>query len=160
MLATGIKNCVLFILIILILHFLIKNSLLDKNREHLVSTTQQAAKEDTIEQHESKDNDKDNDKELFKYVMEETEPSKFFEPQANDNFETASPVACDAKVIMNTSTFEETKKKSHSPKNQQNNFLTIHEYEKESGLNGGNLFDGLSGYDENYSNYEAYHCGK
>ena len=98
----------------------------------------------------------DKSKELYEYVMREEE--HFAEPQPNESFETQLPVACDANLIMKTNISKDLPKEEKKLASQKNNFLVIHEYEDESALNGGKVFDGLDGFDEYGDVYEEYKC--
>ena len=170
MLGTGLKNGILLILIILILHFLIKNMLLDQAGKRTIEnleTVEQVGKkgEPSIpsSQPMQPKSAEDNKNDLYKYVMEEGEMERFFEPQllpeANDKFDKSYPVACDAKVIMTDDNITDVKKKAIRPEQLNNSFLVIHDYTDESPINGGKLFDGLTGYDEYNTMYEEYKCG-
>ena len=167
MLGTGIKNGILFVLIILILHFLIKNMLLEKTVpiEFMRDETSDIPEKKIVSEIAKNKNSKtmeENKQDLYKYVMEDSEMEKFFEPQllpeANDKFDNNYPVACDAKIIMDDEAVKTEKKTLTKPEQINNNFLVIHDYKDESSLNGGKLYDGLNGYDEYDNMYEEYRC--
>jgi hypothetical protein len=181
MLGTGFKNVILFILIILILHFLIKNAILERKnagKEHLspapTNVTSSRQNTTSIINTPSKDNvissmkhtktPAEHKQELFKYVMEEDNIEKFFEPtintilpEPNDKFENEYNIACDARNAV-TETIAD-RKKFNDPPDQNNNFLVIHKYQDESTLNGGKLLGGLDGYDEYNTMFQSYKCG-
>jgi hypothetical protein len=169
MLGTGFKNVLLFILIILILHFLIKNAILEKKgislgfgKEHLTPENKSSDTKDNKKKNHVKTPD-EHKQELFKYVMEDGEVEKFFEPsthkelpEPNDIFETEYSIACDASNAVKETPVP--KKKGKSPDDQDNNYLVIHQYKDESSLNGGKLLGGLHGYDSYLNNFQEYSC--
>jgi hypothetical protein len=172
MLGTGIKNAILLFLIILILHFLIKNTLMDKKPEGFSSLSSDKElnhkKEKKVEFNIEKTTPslkpsssmEDKKKELFDFVMMDDEPSTkegFVEP--NDKFHNELPVACDAKRIMNDEDPIIKKSKNAKDKTLHGDYLVIHEYEDESSLNGGSLLGGLSGFDSYDTMYQEYKCG-
>lgn len=175
MMGVGIKNIILFVLIILILHFLVKNAILEKKRdgkEHLKpendvsDTTIKTTKTEPLCNNNSAQLPKtveEQKKELFQYVMDEAEIEKFFEPQLlpepNDKFENEYSIACDARNAVKDPSVSDWKKKTKDPPNQSNNYLVIHEYSDESGLNGGKLPGGLDGYDGYDNLFQDYKCG-
>jgi len=160
MFGVGVKNAILFMLIILILHFLIRNLMLEKH----LSLSVKSEKKEQMQAIEREEDDfpfetkrvEDKSKELYEYVMREEE--HFTEPQPNESFETQLPVACDANLIMKTNISKELPKEEKKLTSQKNPFLVIHEYEDESALNGGKVFDGLDGFDEYGDVYEEYKC--
>lgn len=167
MLSTGIKNAILFVLIILILHFLIKNITLEKEKSQLKAKepghvlSQESPQQPLSVAAKSPEEKK---KELYKYVMDETDIEKFFEPkiipEPNDAFDTSYDIACDGEKALHDESPSQ-KKVQKEVKNEANSaFLTIHEYADENALNGGALFDGLNGYDGFGSMYEEYKCGQ
>lgn len=171
MLATGIKNGILLILIILIVHFLLKNYLLEKRGgmvngdrlETLANPPEDILGLDPVD-NTSKAAllEKTKNTDLYKYVMEDGEMEKFFDPQllpeSNDKFDTAYPIACDAKPFVKDDTIDRKVKKPKNADQKNNGFLVVHDYMDENALNGGKLFDGLQGYDEYDSFYQEYKC--
>ena len=169
MLGTGIKNGILLVLIILILHFLIKNMLIEHQgapAKTLLSKLRDEAIENLSEKHDvapvEPESNQHQQQDLYKYVMDEGNMETFFEPEllpeANDKFDPSYPVACDATQIMDKQNTESLHKKPKQPTQQSNNFLVIHDYQDESPLNGGGGFDHLSGYDEYDTFYQDYAC--
>ena len=186
MLGTGLKNSLLLLLIILILHFLIKNLLLE--RQHAskqgarepyaqdpngndgpITTTAMEGKETGFEvgrEECGQDKGETIKNDLYKYVMDDGEMEKFFEPnikqqvpEASEKFDTKYPIACDAMSIMKDTGLPDARKKPKRPEQANNGFLVIHDYSDESALNGGQLYDGLNGYDGIDTMYEEYKCG-
>jgi hypothetical protein len=169
MLGPGIKNGILFLLIIMILHFLIKNIQLEKYSNMSQVEDQKACDakvKDAVESANIPDtpvtkellvSHEDKKKELYKYVMESSDMEKIAVPQANDDdFKNNYNLACDAKSIMNKP--EDFTKVQLKPRSDEGPFLTIHEYKDESSLNGGVVFDGINGYDGLGSMYQSYSC--
>jgi hypothetical protein len=172
MLGTGLKNGILFVLIILILHFLVKNALIEKKMEHLselqpvlksksdeVSVQKEPKLPPVVDQCGKKlpKSEEDMKNELLSYVMEDGDkPSGLPEPNENLNHYN---IACDARTIIKEESPFPVAKNAKNPDRQAGNYLTIHEYSNESTLNGGKLFGNLEGYDEFGSFYEEYKCG-
>ena len=172
MLGVGIKNAILLFLIIMILHFLIRNVLLEKSsrKEHFDKPVKES--KDTTTAPENVENfmaDIDNLKpktmdktnELLEFVMggESTFHESFLEPNDAD-FKQELPVACDARRILDDVKEAPKKKKNRKDPQQHNNFLVIHEYEEENTLNGGKLFGGnLTGFDSFDTGFQSYSCG-
>ena len=166
MMNVGIKNAILLLLIILILHFLLMNIIADHQQTRsLPNTTSpplaqpskeiekgKESKKETFECEKTKQDD------LLAYVMQEE--GGFGGLQAdwvdsNDyKFDKELPVVCDtSKLLESDQNLPQMKPKVSSKEtttrgNINNNFLVIQEYENESGLNGGKVFDGLCGFDE------------
>lgn len=170
MLGTGIKNAILLFLIILILHFLIKNTLLEKRAEQKDDARVQKSDEVSLPKASAAPaapavaaTAADKKKELFDFVMMEDDASLpiakegFVEP--NDKFQNELPVACGAQKIMNDEHPIIAKSKKAKDKTSHGDYLVIHEYEDESSLNGGKLLGGLSGFDSYDTMYQEYKCG-
>lgn len=168
MLGTGIKNAILLFLIILILHFLIKNTLLEKraetkSEEHIHKSEESSLTKAPVALASSPATVADKKKELFDFVMMEddaTVPAAkegFVEP--NDKFHNELPVACDAQRIMNEEHPVIAKSKKAKDKTSHGDYLVIHEYQDESSLNGGKMLGGLSGFDSYDTMYQEYKCG-
>lgn len=165
MLGSGLKNGILFLLIILIMHFLIKNILLERKRDSFVENVGGTTKEvidkisaTVLPQVSQEKSCEEKKQELYKYVMEAGDLEKII-PKADDKaFQDQYNLACDAQVSMETkdTQIRELKKTSGQP----GSFLTIHEYKDESPLNGGNVFDGIGGYDGFDDVYQSYSCAK
>ena len=182
MLGTGLKNSLLLLLIILILHFLIKNLLLERlhasrqgarepyaqdpsGNDGPVTATETDGKNPDVEEC-GQDKGETIKNDLYKYVMDDGEMEKFFEPklmpqvpESSEKFDTKYPIACDAMSIMKDTGLPDARKKPKRPEQTNNGFLVIHDYSDESALNGGQLFDGLNGYDGIDTMYEEYKCG-
>lgn len=161
MMSVGIKNAILLLLIIMILHFLIMNVLVEKSLpskektpKKITETFKEASKETFVKESET---DKKQD-DLMAYVSSNNEFEEYVD--ANEaKFEKNMPVVCDTKTIMNDDEpvimKVPKKEKTHDDTINNNNFLVIQEYEDESSLNGGKVFDGLCGYDEYGDTYQS-----
>lgn len=199
--AIVIKNLILFILIILIGHFLVKNFLFDKvpssskldnntpNSTTAIATLQvqpQQAKqvvvkddiEPTISKQEKEPEGLDKAKaELLKFVDEGDEGDLIYVNFGKDmnkyfNTNTALPPVStdDCKSVVQTSQFplsttcdpniqslktsmkKETPRKPRACINLTKNVLVLNEYDNESSMNGGELFNGLNAFD-NFDNH-------
>lgn len=161
MIGIGIKNAILFLLIILILHFLIKNTLLDRGmipqpgkvsgeKKYFETFTDQKMK-------------------MMQYIMEEpsTIDKAFSEkiiqpcdkqmndclPEKKDDNKIERSMSCD-NILQTNDDADAMKLKADCKLNQdKKDFMIIKEYENEKGLNGGQIFDdGLNAFD----NYDQY----
>ena len=163
MLGVGLKNAILFVLIILILHFLIRSILLERETKHEKQKTEKYIEHLKVEDNDDNEIDipektiQDQKKELYDYVMNETYVD-VPPPQPSDKFDPEMPVACDARAVLKPINTPDLVKKDGRKKDSRNNFLVIHEYEDESALNGGQVLDGLDGFDEYGLSYEEYKC--
>jgi hypothetical protein len=179
MLSVGIKNSILLLLIILILHFLIKNGVMDKGvgitssvPPTLPSVTSSpppppsSTKTEPPTSVKSGEHYKDD---LLKFVFDddkqEKQLEKFFDPQAQPPFPDDKTLKPDFPLACNTlSLMEEPKEELKLPKEIEKpsigNYLVVNEYKDESVLNGGDLMKGLSGYDEFDDHFQSYECGK
>lgn len=163
MIGIGIKNAILFLLIILILHFLIKNMLLDRG------VISQPGKAGVSGEHKYFENFTDQKMKMMQYIMEEpsTIDKAFNEkiiqpcettkvndcpPMKSDDNKIERSMSCDN--ILKTSDDADAMKLKADCKLAQDkkDFMVIKEYENEKGLNGGELFDGLNAFD----NYDMY----
>lgn len=160
MMNVGIKNALLLLMIILILHFLLMNIIADnkkvKNPQQTVTSHKQ---EDTHKTQETKQTEtfecsKATENDLLAYVMQDEGMNAI---ESNDTkFEVEMPIVCDTTKYLEKddhlqiSSIPKPKKqkKDHMKAQINNNFLVIQEYENEKGLNGGKFFDGLCGFDE------------
>lgn len=166
MIGSGLKNGILFFLIILILHFLIKNILLERSKDTFIEQEKSDIKninsikvdeKQYLHQEKSCDQKKE---ELYKYVMEAGDLEKIIPKSNDDSFQDQYNLVCDTKTIMEPKDKEASMKKPQKPSEQAGSFLTIHEYTDESPLNGGNVFDGIGGYDGFDDVYQSYSCTK
>ena len=159
MLNIGLKNAILFLLIILILHFLIKNILVDRKPE---TPAQQSYFEKFTEQR----------KKIMNFINsdEETELNKAFDqklikectsestclPRKSDEHILPLSTTCDA-GIQELKPDDPMKLKADCQLPQDyKSFMVIKEYENEKGMNGGKLFDGLDAYDGFEDYFESY----
>ena len=133
MIAIGIKNAILFLLIILILHFLLKNVLLDRQTEQKPPAAQKSYFENFKEQEEKK---------MMEYIME---PCKAKQPEEIEVSNT-----CQMEVV-------ETKKEEAPKvladchlKQDKRNFMIIKEYDTKV-LDGLDAFDSYDTYFQTYS---------
>jgi len=159
MMNVGIKNAILLLLIIFILHFLVMNMITDKQIKTNNGTTsnQEPSK---LSNDDTKDDKKEpfecetkKDDDLLAYVMQGESGNQTEWVDSNDaKFEKEMPIVCDTKNILDPEPTLPPMKPKVSSKvkfaENNNNFLVIQEYENESGLNGGKFFDGLCGFDE------------
>lgn len=161
MLSTAIKNTILIILIIFIIHFIIKNHLASSKAAHIsadskVSLTTQKSNEgfespvenstDSIINY-AKDPSLNDEEELLKYVL------------ANKNTEFASslPSCPEVKTDIPSIDILTTKKSKPVVDSQAfNQMMFIGSYDDEKSMNGGEVFGGLHGFDESTLPYEAY----
>lgn len=154
MMSVGIKNAILLLLIIMILHFLIMNLLLEKTSSSKKNT--EAFKEDAHETFVKGDETNKKQDDLMAYVSSNNDFEEYVD--ANEaNFEKNMPVVCDTKTLMKDDepVMKVPKKDKRHSDTINNNFLVIQEYEDESSLNGGKVFDGLCGYDEYGDTYQS-----
>lgn len=161
MMSVGIKNAILLLLIIMILHFLIMNVLVEKSSSSKETTPKKMTEafkkeaDETVVKSDEIDKKQDD---LMAYVSSSNEFEEYVD--ANEaKFEKNMPIICDTKTIMNDEeqivTKVPKKTKIYDDKINNNNFLVIQEYEDESSLNGGKVFDGLCGYDEYGDTYQS-----
>lgn len=168
MLSIAVKNSLLVVLIILILHFMLKNYLIERDRQTFTNSpvktvvhTEESATPIPSQIGESKSAEisfepenpvKDAD-ELYKFVFDD-DP---IELASNlGKMSSLGSAACDApkQHIPDPATMKAAK----NPQKQaiNNNFLVLNEYDNESALNGGNIFGNLSGYDGIAGDYVAW----
>ena len=148
MLAIGLKNSILVILILLILHFLLKNFLLEKSKTQPITSANANSVKEGFKNTEC---DKE---ELIKYVAMEDDISldKYFKP--SDKVESTT---CTADVKPAEEENKDKKIKADCNLNQdKKNVMLLTEYEDEKDMNGGLLPGGLSGFDTFDLNYESY----
>lgn len=172
MLGIGIKNAILFLLIILILHFLIKNVLLDRKQ------TPVATAKKPIESFQQTPDVKDDEhKKMLEFINEE--PSlldKAFDekiikdcekqetclPLKSDDNKIETSAMCD--VSFDAKAKEDGMKVKADCKLPQvkKSFMVIKEYENERGVNGGKLFDNIDAFDSYDTYFQTYssQCGE
>lgn len=175
MLGIGIKNAILFLLIILILHFLIKNVLLDRKQTVPATPATKKPIENFFQQPiESKD---DEHKKMLEFINEE--PS-FIDKAFDDKIikdcekqETCLPLKSDDNKLETSNMCDV----SFEPKDKDNgmklkadcklpqvkkNFMVIKEYENERSVNGGKLFDNIDAFDSYDTYFQTYssQCGE
>lgn len=173
--AIVVKNIILFVLIVLIGHFLVKNFLIDKqdpkqqptsissikiDAKQEETTKKKDATEATIAKPEKEPEGLDKAKaELLKFVDEEDTDlnlKKFFK-------ETSDVPTDECKSKLQTSQFplsttcdpniqaievkKEVPRKPKSCTNLSKNILVLNEYDNENVMNGGELFGGLNAFD-------------
>jgi hypothetical protein len=153
MLAIGIKNAILFFLIIMIMHFLLKNILFDK----------QQPQKSYFENFEEKQKMMDYIfKESNSIVKECNNEEKCLPIKTDDTVASSKdlPTTCDAEVTEKKE--EDMVVKADCQLSQEKkSFMVIKEYENERGMNGGKLFDGLDAYDGYDLYFQTYssQCG-
>ena len=178
MLGLAVKNVILFTLIILIFHFLIKNAIVDRfpgsKPPMPLATLPTAHKENFVGQIRQEKQDgsalyDDEKKKMMSYIMQEAEndlDSMFAQkiitqcdkegagecPAKKDNAKLPLSTTCDAN-IQELKPEDPMKLKADCKLPQDHKgFMLIKEYENEKVLNGGALFDGLQAYDS----YDEY----
>lgn len=182
MFGIGIKNALLVLVIILIVHFYIKTKLLDKNINDTKIKNDSTEKFTSHCKSEVKKEEKINDKEeLFKYVFGDTQINlshedmdKYFsgediskdvkqlnktcpEPEKRITKDFLELESCGPKLDKPSFDFDkEMKNKCNIIQNK--NVLILSEYEKENSMNGGPLYGGLDAYDMSGLNYVEFNC--
>jgi hypothetical protein len=168
MLLSGLKNSILLILIILILHFLIKNVMLDMEQKN----NKQATPPEDNKGGETNNllgatnvvtTTQDSQKALLDFVMSEGPSSddkpgieKYFEPIAKEDF-LEGGAACDPNLQVKGEV-EKNLKIPKAPSEQKGNFLVISEYANEHVMNGGELLNGVGGFDGYDTGFGSYAC--
>lgn len=142
MLSIAVKNSLLIVLIIFILHFMLKNHLIERYQDRDTSKTTMVPK--VVQPEEPKqDLPKTQEQELYKFVfeseLETSEPAQACFPPSQSNIDPG------------------TVKQPKQPQDACNliglSSFVLNEYDNESALNGGNLFGSLTGYDGSISDY-------
>jgi len=155
MLSCALKNSILLILIVLIIHFLIKNHLYEFNmesydektkpiRNKLESVVEAAA---TIEKYEQPVNQvesviKKQDDDLYKFVFEDMVPKS-----------TSVAVEDNCKIPIGNVDAPKMVPTSGPLKQDFDKYMMINEYSDENIMNGGELFQGIKGMDTFESNF-------
>lgn len=162
MLNIGLKNAILFFLIILILHFLIKNVIIDKKPQTTDTksyfstekfTEQKKKMLDYISDAEQNELDKAFDQKLIKECKEDV-----CLPRKSDDNILPLSTTCDTS-IQELKPEDPMKLKADCQIAQDyKSFMVIKEYENEKGINGGKLYDGLDAYDGFDDYFESYKC--
>lgn len=176
-LAIAIKNIILVVLIILILHFWLKSIVLSKKETYCPPTPNTKLGDNKVVASPSKDATVQN--ELLKYVNEgdDDDLDRFFKnnPVTTDVDQAASskddvckmkrddtqlPLAqtCDTKVQKLEDVAPEAPriKGECDLKQDKKNMMILAEYENEKDINGGSLFGDLNAFDTFDVNYESY----
>jgi len=169
MFSLALKNGIIMILIILILHFLIKNYLFDKKPqapqlpqtfvENTPSTsvsTQVAAMSALLQSQpplqppiEPKKQDKSyEDDELLQYVK------SLAEPQPKPDASSCEPVVTKLDPGYSSSALK-TPRVVGDPSEKQSQYYLLNEYEDESVMNGGKMFANIDGFEE-YDKFSLY----
>lgn len=164
MLSVAVKNAILVILIVLILHFLLKNYLLERRTgpndkpapmesfesspAYVPVTTQKPVASQSLPTPVNETDTKvtDSASELFKFVFDDSSILQSYE-------------SSECKPSSLSSVPEPSSvKPSKQPEKQTINFdnLVLNEYDNESVLNGGNIFNSLKGFDSLAGDYMAY----
>lgn len=151
MIAIGIKNAILFLLIILIMHFLIKNMLLDRvtsGGKYFENFTDQKMKmmQYIMEEPSSID------KAFSEKIIQPCDKENDCLPEKKDDNTTEKSMSCD-NILQTSEDADGMKIKADCKLNQdKKDFTVIKEYENEKVHNRGELFDGLNAFD----NYDMY----
>ena len=167
-LSIGIKNAILFLLCILILHFLIKNVLLDKkpdsglagpvkgeqdkgyfetflpefvNKNSNDKAVQQDAENQRMMEYVNSNKPTEIDFAFDQKLITPCEPKKCLEPR-KDDMQLPLSTTCDADIGILKDDSMKIKADCHLPQQHQN-FTLIKEYENEKVINGGALYEGL-----------------
>jgi hypothetical protein len=183
MLSIGIKNAILFLLIILILHFLLKNILLDKkpDKSNLPSRSIHSLNEssepsqprqpieynnyfETFKNGDCSSNDEN--KKMLDYLNEESIIKDCNKQQAcpfpsrDDDSRLEVSGACDMDLKPQPAETLKVKADCHLLQDKKN-FTVIKEYENEKGINGGKLYDDIGAFDSYDSYFQTYssQCG-
>ena len=170
MLNIGLKNAILFFLIILILHFLLKNILIDnkkpttKPESDSIKQKQQnyfAIEKFTEQRNKMIDyiNYADTEAEAKQKIIKTPECDTKCLPRKTDENSLPLSTTCDA-GIQELKPEDPMKLKADCQIPQDYKFFSvIKEYENEKGINGGKLYDGLGAYDGFEDYFESYKCG-
>ena len=163
MISVAIKNAILLILIILIIHFMLKNALREKfeNPLHpqpppsysssggeILPGAVQPSPPDALTSAGATASKKSDEEELLKYVLGQADS-------------TTEPTTC---KVQNTPYVPETTslkapKKTIPSSNGYSEFEVINEYEDETALNGGKVLGSLSGFDSNLDDFSSIDQG-
>ncbi len=187
MFAIGIKNSLLVLVIILIIHFYIKTKMLDnniKNEKKIVNdkVIEKFNLEECKEKNKEIKVDSDDKEELFKYVFGDSKINlthedidKYFsgedvskdvkslkkncpEPEKRITKDYLELENCGPQLEKPTFNYDKEKKKNECNIVQDKNVLILSEYEKENSMNGGELYGGLDAYDTSGLNYLEFNC--
>ena len=143
MLGIAVKNAILFLLIILIIHFLLRNILIEKKGDTLQEVKEIPHTKETVLLKTKNIEDQKN--ELLKFVMDDIETFQE-QPIIDSTYKNEISTLTDTKKGITPTTDNVPQKKGKRNPGQNDNFLVIHEYEDESSLNGGKVLDGLDGF--------------
>lgn len=172
MLSIAIKNSILVILIILILHFFIKNVILEKSTEKFSTFNVDSTKSDTDKLCTVDDSAKKTDfynDELMQYVKNgDIELDKYFQDNIVTESDTTQCKKIDDKQLPLSSTCspdiqklsdnEDTMKITSDCGTQDKKIMILKEYADEKTMNGGKLFNdiNLTPYDDFDINYQEW----
>lgn len=172
MLSIALKNTILVILIILILHFFIKNLILERSKEKFSSFNTDSTKSPTDKlcnvDDSAKKTDFNND-ELMQYVKNgDVELDKYFQDNVVTESDTLQCKKIDDKQLPLTSTCTADIQKLSSDDNnmkiisdcstQDKKIMILKEYADEKTMNGGQLFSdtNLTPYDDFDMSYQEW----
>lgn len=173
-LSVALKNSVLLLLIILILHFLLKNALVDASR--VVQRFKDSKLEEEFQSELTQDQEAPNpktcnmsdieptpvkrckdgaeqDNDLFEYVFGDTHDDKIRPAKLDKDACSAVP----GNEIADVREPVVAKKSARDTKSGHGDVmgnLIVGDYKDEKGLNGGEVFDGLFGFDGNTSSFQ------
>lgn len=153
MLASGIKNAILVLLVVCIIHFLIKNAILEKRKEafKVPQVTEAECKKEATEKQALCEND------LLDYVYnDDVDLSKFFTPMSCKLDTTPVPPVCDPEFTKPPETPNKLGTQCNPTQHDVNLVLT--EYQDENAMNGGSLYDNLSAFNTDTLSYQNYTC--
>lgn len=136
MIAIGIKNAILFLLIILILHFLIKNILLDRQTETQKPSTKEPAYFENFEENKLEE------KKMMDYIMEPCKPKQPEEIEISNT--------CKMEVVETKKEDDMKVKADCHLQQDKRNFMIIKEYDTKV-LDGLDAFDSYDTYFQTYS---------
>lgn len=155
MLSIGLKNGILFMLIVLILHFLVKNAIHDRSTD---VTGNDINTDLHMENVSPVDKAEERKQELYDFVMNESFSQPAQSPQPNEEkLDDTFPVECDITQPMLPPKDPVVQYRQNKSRKSADSsaFFVVGEYEQDKNNNGGNL-GGLSGYDEYQEQFELY----
>lgn len=162
MINIGIKNAVLFLILILIVHVWLKNNL--GQAVPLAATHANAARETFAAACDERTkmmayvagpNERDLDKAFSQKILRECDDGGCVAPKKDDS-KMPLPTTCDAN-IQDLTVDEGMKVKADCKLAQEHKgFMVIKEYENEKDMNGGKVLEGLDAFDNFDHYFEAY----
>lgn len=162
MFSVGLKNAILVCLLILILHFTIKNIMFDKgSKKESFKTSEEPPPQCRFYDNNDKKDLETEKKQMLEYVMGDPEDlDKYFKgnpvtevaknqqcaPKTDDNTLPLSTTCDPSLTQVNLGESMKVKANCDLPQDKKNVML-LKEYENEKPLNGGELYGGITAYD-------------